>query len=96
MNKKMNRQDGITSFREEFQPPAPPTKEELMVIQTMLDAQAEHPGKKMWRDYIQAYSYLPDMERAQHKLADSETYRNYCDAMKYGIQIYNMRDGGIK
>ena len=93
--KMKNRKDGITSFREEFAPrPKPPTEAERIQIQSMLDAQNEHPGKKMWRDYIQAYSYLDDIERAQHKLADTQTYRNYCDAMKYGIQIYNIRTSG--
>lgn len=53
---------------------------------------APHPGRKMFQEYIQAYSKLPDLERAQHKLANSETYKNYCDAMKYGVQIYNIRN----
>ncbi len=66
------RNDGISSFNEEFAP---------------------HPGRKMWQQYIQAYSKLPELERAEHKLANSETYVNYCDAMKYGVQIYNIRMG---
>ena len=55
---------------------------------------APHPGRKMWQEYIQAYSKLPELERAEHKLANSETYVNYCDAMKYGVQIYNIRTNG--
>ena len=55
---------------------------------------APHPGRKMFQEYIQAYSKLPEIERAEHKLANSETYQNYCDAMKYGVQIYNIRTNG--
>ena len=54
----------------------------------------EHPGRKMWKEYIQAYAYLDPVEQAQHKLADSTTWRNYSDAMRLGIQIYNHRTNG--
>ena len=54
----------------------------------------EHPGRKMWKEYIQAYAYLDPIEQAQHKLADSPTWRNYSDAMRLGIQIYNVRTNG--
>ena len=69
----MDRADGITSFRSEFE---------------------EHPGRKMWKEYIQAYAYLDPVEQAQHKLANSQLYIDYCDAQKYGIQVYNYRSNG--
>jgi hypothetical protein len=34
------------------------------------------------------------MSKAQHKLANSQTYIDYCDAQKYGIHIYNYRSNG--
>ena len=55
---------------------------------------AEHPGRKMWQEYIQAYSYMDPLEQAQHKIANSETYVNYVDAMRLGIHIYNHRTNG--
>lgn len=48
-----------------------------------------HPGRKLWQQYIQAWTSLDSVDQAQHKLADSETFRNYCLALKYGVQIYN-------
>lgn len=69
----MDREDGITTFRSEFE---------------------EHPGRKMWKEYIQAYAYLDPVEQAQHKLANSQLYIDYCDAQKYGIQVYNYRSNG--
>lgn len=53
-----------------------------------------HPGRVMWKDYIQSYAYLDPLEQAQHKLANSPTYVNYTDAMRFGIQIYNQRTNG--
>ncbi len=69
----LNREDGITSFRSEFE---------------------EHPGRVMWKEYIQAYTLLGPLEQAQHKIANSETYINYADSMKHGIHIYNQRTNG--
>ena len=54
----------------------------------------QHPGRKMFKEYIQAYAYLDPIEQAQHKLADSPTWRNYSDAMRLGVQIYNHRTNG--
>jgi len=92
MNKKktvrqhapINRTDGITSFREEFGFGETPFGEQY----------DNHPGRKMFQEYIQAYAYLDPVEQAQHKLADSPTWRNYRDAMQLGIQIYNQRTTG--
>lgn len=53
-----------------------------------------HPGRKMFKEYVQAYAYLDPVEQAQHKLSDSTTWRNYRDAMQLGIGIYNVRTNG--
>ena len=37
---------------------------------------------------------LEDIDKAQHKLANSQTYIDYCDAQRYGKQIYNVRTNG--
>lgn len=58
-------------------------------VEPFMDALGEHPGKKMYDEYIRAYASLDAIERAQHKLAQSQTYTNYVLAKKYGIQIYN-------
>jgi len=54
----------------------------------------QHPGRVMWKEYIQAYSYLDPLEQAQHKIADGQTWRNYSDAMRLGVHIYNYRTNG--
>ncbi len=53
-----------------------------------------HPGQTMFDNFIQAYKQLDDIDKAQHKLAKSQTYINYLDAQRYGIQIYNVRTNG--
>lgn len=53
-----------------------------------------HPGQTMFDNFIQSYKQLDDMDKAQHKLANSQVYLNYLDAQKYGIQIYNVRTNG--
>lgn len=55
---------------------------------------APHPGIEMFDNFIQAYKQLNDMDKAQHKLANSQTYIDYCDAQRYGKQIYNQRTNG--
>ena len=60
-----------------------------------LEALEEHPGRKMYVEYMQAYQSLDPMEQAEHKLAQSDTYRNYLLAQKYGIQIYNYTQGEL-
>ena len=74
-------------------PTLPPAWSRTDGITSFNEEFAPHPGRKMFQEYIQAYSKLPELERAEHKLANSETYVNYCDAMKYGVQIYNIRMG---
>lgn len=75
-------------------PTLPPAWSRTDGITSFNEEFAPHPGRKMFQEYIQAYSKLPELERAEHKLANSETYVNYCDAMKYGVQIYNIRTQG--
>ena len=69
----LDREDGITTFTEEFAP---------------------HPGIEMFESFINAYKQLDDIDKAQHKLANSQTYIDYCDAQRYGKQIYNVRTNG--
>tara|TARA_R110002126_G_scaffold237902_2_gene381368 strand:- start:422 stop:649 length:228 start_codon:yes stop_codon:yes gene_type:complete len=50
-----------------------------------------HPGVEMFNEYIHAYKELSDTDKAVAKLSCSEVYRNYCDAQRYGKQIYNYK-----
>ena len=50
-----------------------------------------HPGRIMFKKYIKAWSELDDVEQALNKIACTDVYKNYADAMKYGVQIYNRR-----
>tara|TARA_R100000951_G_scaffold104392_1_gene97547 strand:- start:134 stop:361 length:228 start_codon:yes stop_codon:yes gene_type:complete len=52
---------------------------------------APHPGVEMFNEYIHAYKQLSDTDKAVAKLSNSEVYVNYCDAQKYGKQIYNVK-----
>ncbi len=54
----------------------------------------EHPGIQLFELFIQSYKQLDDVDKAQHKLANSQTYIDYCDAQRYGKQIYNVRTNG--
>tara|TARA_B110000858_G_C17622256_1_gene389535 strand:+ start:361 stop:618 length:258 start_codon:yes stop_codon:yes gene_type:complete len=54
----------------------------------------EHPGIQLFELFIQSYKQLDDVDKAQHKLANSQLYINYLDAQKYGIEIYNVRSNG--
>ena len=49
-----------------------------------------HPGVELYNRYIQAYESLDPIEKAQHKIAQSKVYTDYCAAKIYGIQIYNV------
>jgi hypothetical protein len=60
-------------------------------ITTFTEELGQHPGHVLFEQYISAYKDLDDVEKAQHKLSDSQVYRDYIDAQKYGIQIYNVR-----
>ena len=67
------------------------TKPRVDGITTFTEELGNHPGRDMYVKYIESYTKLPDIEKAQHKLANSQVYRDYLDARKYGIQIYNVR-----
>lgn len=56
----------------------------------------KHPGRVMWKEYIQAYCNLDPLEQAIQKLSDGPTWRNYSDAMRLGVHIYNHRTNGGK
>jgi len=60
-------------------------------ITTFTEELGNHPGREMFVKFIKSYTDLPDIEKAQHKLSNSQLYRDYIDAQKYGIQIYNVR-----
>jgi hypothetical protein len=60
-----------------------------------MEALGEHPGRKMFEEYIGAFTKLDDLERAEHIIAQSDTYKNYLLAQKYGIQIYNYTQGEL-
>lgn len=60
-------------------------------ITTFTEELGNHPGRDMFLKFIKGYQDLPDIEKAQHKLANSQVYQDYLDAQKYGIQIYNHR-----
>ena len=68
----------------------------MKTIKTLefIDALGEHPGEVLFKQYISAYKDLSDVDKAQHKLANSIVYTNYLDAQKYGIHIYNQRTNG--
>jgi|14BtaG_2_1085337.scaffolds.fasta_scaffold53722_3 hypothetical protein len=67
----------------------------LSDIKGFTEALGEHPGRELYKTYIESYSSLTDIEKAQHKISQSETYKNYCLAKQYGIQIYNYTQGNI-
>ena len=58
-------------------------------VEPFADALGEHPGKKMYDDYVRAYAQLSSVEQGLHKVAQTQTYKNYVLAKQYGIQIYN-------
>ena len=90
----LDREDGITSFTSEFeQHPDNPNWKQWKVTSFSSEFE-EHPGRKMWKEYIQAYAHLEPLEQAQHKIANSQTYINYVDAMRLGVHIYNHRTNG--
>lgn len=66
-----------------------------MKIKPFNDALGDHPGQVLFTRYISAYKDLPDVDKAQHKISQSETYKNYCLAQQYGIHIYNYTQGKI-
>jgi hypothetical protein len=63
-------------------------------ITTFTEELGDHPGRDLFLKFIKGYTDLDDMSKAQHKLANSQTYIDYCDAQKYGIHIYNYRSNG--
>jgi hypothetical protein len=64
-----------------------------MKIKKFTEALGEHPGRVLFEQYISAYKDLCDIDKAQHKIAQTDTYKNYCLAQQYGIQIYNYTQG---
>ena len=63
-------------------------------ITTFTEELGSHPGRDLFLKFIKGYTELDDVDKAQHKLANSQTYIDYCDALKYGIQVYNYRSNG--
>ena len=63
-------------------------------ITTFTEELGQHPGRDLFLKFIKGYTELDDIDKAQHKLANSQTYIDYCDAQKYGIQVYNYRSNG--
>ena len=63
-------------------------------IKTFTEEFAPHKGVEMFELFINAYKQLDDVDKAQHKLANSQTYIDYCDAQRYGKHIYNVRTNG--
>lgn len=63
-------------------------------ITTFTEELGQHPGRDLFLKFIKGYTELDDVDKAQHKLANSQTYIDYCDAQKYGIQVYNYRSNG--
>lgn len=66
-----------------------------MKIKPFGEALGEHPGQVLFTQYISAYKDLCDVEKAEHKLAQSQTYKNYLLAQQYGIHIYNYTQGQL-
>lgn len=66
-----------------------------MKIKPFSEALGEHPGQVLFNQYISAYKDLDDVEKAEHKLAQTQTYKNYLLAQQYGIQIYNYTQGQL-
>lgn len=63
-------------------------------ITTFNEELGSHPGRELFLKFIKGYTDLDDVDKAQHKLANSQTYIDYCDAQKYGVHIYNQRTNG--
>ncbi len=52
--------------------------------------QAPHPGKSLYNEIVSTWNALDDVDRALHRVAETDTYATYCLAQQYGHQIHNI------
>jgi len=63
---------------------------EMMMSRQIDVSIAPHPGKSLYKEYMNAWARLDATDRALHKIAETETYCNYQLAKKYGVQVQNI------
>ncbi len=69
-----------------FGKPKLPNAEEAQKIAD----QAPHPGKSLYNEIVSTWNALDDVDRALHRVAETDTYATYCLAQQYGHQIHNI------